>query len=267
MRKVLVSKRTGQMHVEEQNYWDSVWNRDTADISLKRIRKEEYFGELERLLSHYKPQKILEAGCGRGQWIKGIGELGINVDGTDFSSIALQIAKESCKNPHLFQCDLRNIPVKSNYYDFILSLGVIEHFEEGPKGVLKEHARILRNGGIFFCHVPLLNLNRRINPLWRTYEFLRQNSLIRRLFGLRPQIFFEYMMTKAEMTELFQECGFKILEYRPIYVGGGFEYDIPFFLKVGVVKWVINCLKKAIDDTTFFGPIFAHHHLIIGKKL
>ena len=168
MRKVYVSKPNSSDSLnDEQNYWNNNWDSDKKDVSLERIKREEYFENLLSLLEQYKPKRILEAGCGKGQWVKGLHQLGFNVDGADFSSVAIEIAQSNCKEAHFVQCDLRNIPVESHYYDFILSLGVIEHFEEGPKGVLREHARILRKGGIMFAHVPLLNLNRRINPLWR----------------------------------------------------------------------------------------------------
>ena len=76
------------------------------------------------------------------------------------------------------------------------------------------------------------------------------------------------MITKKEVIELFEECGFDILEYKPIYVSGGFEYDIPSFLKVMGLKRLISPIKNFINThKTFFGTIFAHHHLIICKKI
>lgn len=268
MRKVYVSKSViGNSVRDEQNYWDNNWSSENAEISLERIKKEEYFEKLLNLFKAYKPKRILEAGCGRGQWIKGFQELGNTIDGTDFSFSGLQVAKKHNKTL-LFQSDLRFIPVKTGTYDFILSLGVIEHFEEGPEDTLKEHARILRSGGIMFAHVPYLNLNRRLNLLWRIYEFLRQNSIVRRLLGLPQPIFFEYMMTKKEVLKLFKNCGFEIIESQPIYVGGGFDYDIPAFLKIGIFGQLIGIFKSFINlHQKCFGPIFGHHYLIICKKI
>lgn len=118
MRKVYVSKPViGDSLRDEQDYWDNNWSSENAEISLERIKCEEYFEKLLDFINKNKPKRILEAGCGRGQWIKGFQELGNTIDGTDFSFSGLQIAKMHNKEALLFQSDLRSIPVKTGSYD------------------------------------------------------------------------------------------------------------------------------------------------------
>ncbi len=270
MRKIYIGKpRTeSQYSINEQNtVWDISWTTDTADISLERIQREEYFEKLFYLLRTYQPKSILEAGCGRGQWIKGFKELGISISGTDLSQEALYITKQNCSTAILFRSDLRNIPIKSNSYDFIISLGVIEHFAEGIKPILLEHYRILKPHGIMFAHIPFQNLNRRFNVFWRASTCIKQNSLLRHFLKRTPPIFFEWMLTKKEILNLFKACGFSIQEHRPIYTGGGFIYDLPSFLKTGIFQHVTDKFANYIDkNKTLFGPIFSHHYLVVSQK-
>ena len=42
-----------------------------------------------------------------------------------------------------------------NHFDAYLSLGVIEHWEEGPQQAIDEAYRVIKPGGYFFVSTPL----------------------------------------------------------------------------------------------------------------
>lgn len=105
-----------------------------------------------------KGSKILEAGCGFGQWVFWMAEQGFDVTGVDISEKAINIAKKYIKNNKIKNCkflekDIRKTSFKDGYFDYIFSFGVVEHFRN-PDVILKEFKRILKPGGKIFLSMP-----------------------------------------------------------------------------------------------------------------
>ena len=82
-----------------------------------------------------------------------------------------------------YVCDLMNIPVEDNRYDFILFTQVLEHVPE-PEAVLHELYRVLKPGGRILCSAPLFYYEH-----GAPYDFYRYTQ-----FGLR------HLITKSGFT-------------------------------------------------------------------
>jgi len=78
-----------------------------------------------------KGQKVLELGCGRGEVIKRLNELGYIAEGCDYPEVNLE----------------KPIPFNSNEYDVIICKNVIEHLRD-IFTITKEIYRVLKVGGI-----------------------------------------------------------------------------------------------------------------------
>ena len=81
-----------------------------------------------KLLSQYSPSglKLLDIGCGTGEISFEIKKMGVNVTGIDFSSVAIEIAKNKgldCKCVNLDE----GMPYDDNSFDFAWAGDVIEH--------------------------------------------------------------------------------------------------------------------------------------------
>ena len=95
--------------------------------------------------------KFLEAGCGRGEFLKHFKNLNLEVFGLDLS-------QESSKyNPELNIniCDVEkdSLPFPDNFFDVIYSKSFLEHLYY-PERFAKESFRILKPGGLFLNLVP-----------------------------------------------------------------------------------------------------------------
>lgn len=106
------------------------------------------------LFSRYqlpKGSKILDLGCGRGEFLKGFIRCGLNGYGVDRSTIA----KSICPEAEVLQADLENntLPFNDNYFDVVFSKSVLEHFYY-PEKLVREIYRILNPGGIVITMVP-----------------------------------------------------------------------------------------------------------------
>ncbi len=98
-----------------------------------------------------KGSKILDLGCGRGEFLRGFIKCGLNGYGVDQSAIA----KSICPEAEILQSDLENepLPYNDNYFDVIYSKSVLEHFYYPEKLVLEIY-RILKPGGLVITMVP-----------------------------------------------------------------------------------------------------------------
>lgn len=98
-----------------------------------------------------KGSKILDLGCGRGEFLRGFILCGLNGYGVD-QSVA---AKSICPEAEILQSDLENesLPYNDDYFDVIYSKSVLEHFYY-PEKLVQEIFRILRPGGMVITIIP-----------------------------------------------------------------------------------------------------------------
>jgi ubiquinone/menaquinone biosynthesis C-methylase UbiE len=89
--------------------------------------------------------RLLEVGCGRGEFLSGFIQCGAIGSGVDQS----EAAKTYCPNATLKLSDIENdgIPFEDNSFDVVYSKSVIEHFYY-PKRMVKEIYRVLKPGGV-----------------------------------------------------------------------------------------------------------------------
>ena len=104
--------------------------------------------------------KMLEAGCGRGEFLKGFQNLGLEVVGIDISDEAASFNNSF----EVKLCDIESekLPFDDNTFDVIYSKSFIEHLYH-PEKYLKEAYRVLKPDGLFITLVPDWEAN------YRTY--------------------------------------------------------------------------------------------------
>ena len=98
-----------------------------------------------------KGMKMLEPGCGRGEFLSNFRELGLDVVGVDISIEAANF--ENGLDVKI--CDIENekLPFESNVFDVIYSKSFMEHLYY-PERYLEESYRVLKPGGVLINLVP-----------------------------------------------------------------------------------------------------------------
>ena len=97
-----------------------------------------------------KGKKILDIGCGRGDFLNGFIKCGLDGYGIDQSDAA----KKFCPKAEIIIGNIDSVlPYADNTFDYIYSKSVIEHFYY-PEKLVKEIYRILKPGGVVITMTP-----------------------------------------------------------------------------------------------------------------
>ena len=141
-------------------------NKNYIDVVYESNKKPftSYPEKLIKLLTKRynlkKESKILEMGCGRGEFLNEFTKLGMNGCGIDLSDFA----KDYCNNAEIKVVDISKDPVPylDNSFDIVFSKSFIEHFYY-PEEIFKEAYRILKPSGI------LINLTPEWNYIYKSF--------------------------------------------------------------------------------------------------
>lgn len=144
---------------QDIDIWTDSWRKFTPE---SEIRKWDYYG-LRRWILKYVPRhgKVIEAGCGLGRWVFYLSKLGVKIEGLDFSKQTIyylnQWKKQYNFSVNFVQGDVSKLPYEENSLSGYISLGVMEHFIEGPIVPIREALRVLRPGGIAIITTPSIS--------------------------------------------------------------------------------------------------------------
>lgn len=175
--------------------------------------------------------RMLEGGCGMGQYVTFYDAMGLNVIGLDFAAEALNRLSE--RVPHLKLCegDVSALPFADNVFDLYYSGGVVEHFEGGAEESLLEACRVIKKKGIGLISVPYSSPLRSVLKIFNRNEWKNVSSTI--AYEKHPDglNFFQYAYKKQEFTNMLENAGFRVLETQGYAVMWGL-YELPFMSKL-----------------------------------
>jgi SAM-dependent methyltransferase len=186
-------------------FWAEHWGVHSVPSLLSIARRSPLTTLIETGLP--RSGRILEAGCGLGQYVLLLRERGRAAVGVDWSLEALSRCRKSSPTAPVGAMDLTALGIKSGAVAAYLSLGVVEHDPAGPGRILSEAHRVLAPGGRLIVSVPYLNGVRR---LLRPYLTWRQ-ARVREQGGQ----FYQYAFTRQEVQSLLESAGFRVLSSAP----------------------------------------------------
>lgn len=103
--------------------------------------------------------RLLDVGCGRGEFLRGFRRSGLEACGADQSDLARRL----CPEADVRIADLENapIPFADATFDVVYSKSMLEHFYY-PERIVREILRVLKPGGRVITLVPDWEYNYRI---------------------------------------------------------------------------------------------------------
>jgi SAM-dependent methyltransferase len=228
----------------EGKMWDNMWTARTIEQELEACDIETPPREL--FLQYLtKKDKIVEAGCGFAKWVIYLHRRGFDILGIDNNEFAISKLKEFDNSLQVEVGDILNIQYPDNFFDAYISMGVIEHFEEGPLAALHEAYRLVKPGGLIFVSVPTVNSIRKFYPrsvrksvnsflgslvnLKSEWKKSKTKALlapivkplpekVKKILAGKKRRYFhfeEYRYTRYELENFLKETGFKIIETLP----------------------------------------------------
>lgn len=139
----------------EFDYEKSIWGKGMANLSWRSPTSFRLRQALSAL-SNLKPgAKVLEIGCGAGQFIRAIKKIrpDLNCYGSDISKNAIEAAEKENDGVLYSLSEEKKSPYEDGFFDAVLIFDVLEHVAD-PDAMLAEISRLLKTGGVFYCFVP-----------------------------------------------------------------------------------------------------------------
>lgn len=118
-----------------------------AEVYDRRYERSDYSPLLRLLLDFVRGGKrLLEIGCGTGQWLSELAKAGYDIVGLDPSRNMLRTAMEKSRQPVLIQGRAESVPFGTGTLDRLFCINAFHHFSQQER-FMTEARRVLRNGG------------------------------------------------------------------------------------------------------------------------
>ncbi len=135
-------------------YYYSIWNKTMLGM-----------------LPKFKYKKILDIGCGTGEFYLDIKRsLRGKYLGIDLSPHMLALAKKKYKKIEVIEADVEKLPFDDNQFDLIVGRGIFHHLPNPQRGS-KETRRVLKKGGLLLITEPTNNfMNKLLRKILYKYS-------------------------------------------------------------------------------------------------
>ena len=187
--------------------------RKTAKLQLQEINAyiHNRLGKTDRL-------RLLEVGCGLGNFLMEARNAGFDIQGIDVSADAVKQANAILGEPLARACFLEDAGFKPSSFDIIVLADVIEHVRD-PKAFMALARGLLKSGGIVFIAAPSLD------------------SFTARLMGrhwMEFKLEHLYYFDRRTMEKLLVETGFEQIVMTPGRKVLSLSYIIAHFIQFSV---------------------------------
>lgn len=225
-------------------------------VTVERIKKyDSLLSKVESLVP--AKGRILDVGCGRGEFIRAARRRGWEVIGTEVSESFAKIARES-SGAEVRIGDLSSIEFENSNFDVITLNSVIQYVAD-PLGTLKRAKELLKDNGILYIEVT--NDEALVFKLGDLFESIRNGQRVTtRLSPLAPS-YQLYGFNRKSFVKALENADLRIydIETRGITGGGSLRGR-------GTAVWLLNMSRKAVIAA---GGLIGMGHLIfcIAKKV
>lgn len=186
----------------------NIWGWGTPAGKARADRRASYFIQRGDIIAG---KKVLEIGCGTGEFTKRIAQTGADITAIDISPDLLEIARKTIPNLTVgFRVqNVEKLDFEDGSFDVVIGSSILHHLNLNP--ALKEVYRVLkRGGGIVFTEPNMFN-----PQIWLE----RNIPFIRKLTNNSPD---ETAFIRWRLKKELMNLGFKNVSIRP------FDFLHPF---------------------------------------
>jgi len=216
-------------------------------------RSKKSFEILENIVlnSSAKELRFLDLGCGTGEFMNMVADLGkkVKVWGIDVSNLAINRVKEKGLKGFARDVSWQKLPFPSQFFDVIYLGDVIEHLLD-PDFMIKEAGRVLKKGGFLVLTTPNL-------ASWCNRLLL--------LFGIQP------VFSEVSTKKIFGRPGDEVVGHLRLYTLKSLKEFLSHYgfevIKVrGAYFHAFNSLLTAIDKFFSHFPSFSSIIIIVAQN-
>lgn len=191
-----------------------IWDRVFRTVSFKKqlgrhlsdyTRADHEVVQLIPWLRKYRASKILDAGCGNGRNTRYLAKRGFNVQGVDFSRVAVKQARQADPRAKYSLSDIRRLPYQEAAFDAIICLHTIFHGRlTDIRKASTELFRVTKPGGLLFLTLPMrrgnaFRMGRQIEPWTFIASDCDDRGEVHHFFSRLeiPQVFQDWKITSV----------------------------------------------------------------------
>lgn len=206
------------------------------------------------LLRDVVVQRVLDLGCGSGDYLDVLAGRPVAYSGIDFSANMIQSARERADalgiKADLRIGDVENLPYSDKTFDLVLAIGLIEYFDH-PDALLREIRRVLTVGGLLVMQSYKKSFNAWTREIWQRVHGVRPGGVEHRQYGRRQldALLAPYGFEK----ETWIYSHFRVFPYT-------FEYRFPAFY-VGSSDWISRHCPRALGA---FASIYLARYKLVS---
>jgi SAM-dependent methyltransferase len=240
----------------DAGYWDGHWRQWLAPEAY-RLARSGGLGRFESLFTAHLPKqgRILEAGCGLGQFVLALRVRGYDAEGVEWGADTVARVRQIVSDLPIRVGDVTRLDVPDGWYSAYISLGVVEHRREGPEPFLREAFRVLEPGGVALISVPSFHALRRFKARLGLY---RANT-----DGLD---FYQYAYANEEFSGLLEGAGFRVQQVVSYDGFKGVKDEIAAVRALAAVRGLGPRLRRAIERWPWAERRFGHMAMFVCRR-
>lgn len=233
---------------------------------MEKDKKNFLLEAVVNLFTNLPKGKVLDLGCGDGDYAKRLKDLGFDIIAAD-----IDMTRFRYKNGIEFKhCDItKELPFPAGCFDYVLLLEVVEHLRN-PYVVFPEINRIIKvNGSLIISTPNIVNLKSRFRFLFEaSYEYFRESPLDQ-INNVKENIFNLHLVPYRyqELEYLLFATGFKIESILASkYEGYWMSFLLPI---IKFQSWLreMRSLRKCGTDYRRLNKILLSKELLYGRHL
>lgn len=191
--------------------------------AMVRVPYRLRFGSPNTTLKPFGNGRLLEVGCGNGEYLAAMRALGWEVYGCDIDSTKVEYVRDALDVQHVFLGSVEDLGLPGAHFDAIAMWHVIEHLHD-PLGALQEIRRLLRAGGRLVIGTPNFASfeSRLFGKWWKGLDVPRH--LV--------------MFSITSLCRLLEACGFSVRRVRPSFWLASVPESLVFLWKDLTGSWL-----------------------------
>ncbi len=212
---------------------------DNIGIEYNETRRADPY-IASRIATHLQPKPgglYLDIGCGTGNYLQALQNLGLTMYGVDPSNTMLGVAEKKCPDAILVKGHAESIPYPNDFFDGATAMFTFHHWTDKQLG-LNELYRVVKPG----AHIVFLSFTaQQMSHYWLSHYF---PVMIRESGELVPGV--------GGMTQMLQTAGFVEVTTENYFVSNDLQDHFLYSNKYRPEQYLDPNIRKGISSFAAF---------------